>query len=68
MGLILFSSLSVLIFNVKVISIKMKYVSTRNNNTFIDFERVSLKGLAPDGGLYLPKTGMKKILNTCKKK
>ena len=33
----------------------MKYVSTRNNNTFIDFERVCLKGLARDGGLYLPK-------------
>ena len=33
----------------------MKYISTRNNNTFIDFERVCLKGLAPDGGLYLPK-------------
>ena len=33
----------------------MKYISTRNNNTFIDFERVSLKGLASDGGLYLPK-------------
>ena len=33
----------------------MKYISTRNNNTFIDFESVSLKGLAADGGLYLPK-------------
>ena len=33
----------------------MKYISTRNNNTSIDFERVSLKGLASDGGLYLPK-------------
>jgi len=34
----------------------MKYISTRNNNTLIDFERVCLKGLAPDGGLYLPKS------------
>ena len=33
----------------------MKYTSTRNNKAFIDFESVSLKGVAPDGGLYLPK-------------
>ncbi len=33
----------------------MKYISTRNNKKAIDFERVSLKGLAKDGGLYLPK-------------
>ena len=54
MGLLLFSSLSILIFNVRV-KIEMKYISTRNNNTSIDFERVSLKGLASDGGFYLPK-------------
>ncbi len=33
----------------------MKYISTRNNKTSIDFESVSLTGLAADGGLYLPK-------------
>ena len=33
----------------------MKYISTRNNKKAIDFESVSLKGLANDGGLYLPK-------------
>ena len=33
----------------------MKYASTRNNRISIDFESVSLKGLAADGGLYLPK-------------
>ena len=47
----------------------MKYISTRNNNTFIDFERVSLKGLASDGGLYLPKDWSRtKTLNLAKKK
>ena len=35
----------------------MKYISTRGNNKSLtlDFEGVLLSGLAPDGGLYVPK-------------
>ena len=40
----------------------MKYISTRNNNTSIDFERVSLKGLSSDGDFYLPKDWSSKKL------
>ena len=32
----------------------MKYVSTRNNKKTVSFKKVSLEGLAKDGGLYLP--------------
>lgn len=34
----------------------MKYVSTRGAAPSLDFEAVTLAGLAPDGGLYLPET------------
>ena len=34
----------------------MKYVSTRGGAEAIDFESVTLAGLAPDGGLYLPES------------
>ena len=32
----------------------MRYVSTRGNAKPLDFEQVTLAGLAPDGGLYVP--------------
>ncbi|MDO7843974.1 threonine synthase [Sphingomonas immobilis] len=34
----------------------MKYVSTRGNAPVLDFEQVTLAGLASDGGLYLPES------------
>ena len=34
----------------------MKYISTRNNKTEFTFKEVFLKGLADDGGLYVPKS------------
>jgi len=37
----------------------MKYVSTRDNSKEYNFEQVFLKGLADDGGLYVP-TSLKK--------
>ena len=33
----------------------MEYVSTRNNKKTFTFKDVFLKGLAPDGGLFIPK-------------
>jgi len=33
----------------------MKYVSTRNNSKEYNFEQVFIKGLADDGGLFVPK-------------
>ena len=33
----------------------MEYISTRNKNTTHTFKDVFLKGLAPDGGLFIPK-------------
>ena len=32
----------------------MRYYSTRNKNTAVNFSTASLNGLAPDGGLYVP--------------
>ena len=34
----------------------MRYVSTRNNSKEYNFEEVFIKGLADDGGLYVPKS------------
>ena len=34
----------------------MEYISTRNNKKIFTFEQVFLKGLAPDGGLFIPKS------------
>ena len=34
----------------------MKYVSTRNNTKEFNFSEVFIKGLADDGGLFIPKT------------
>ena len=34
----------------------MRYVSTRNNNKDYSFKEVFLKGLADDGGLFVPKS------------
>ena len=33
----------------------MKYISTRNNQIEFEFEDIFIKGLADDGGLYVPK-------------
>ena len=33
----------------------MKYISTRNNSKEYNFEQVFIKGLADDGGLFVPK-------------
>jgi len=40
----------------------MEYISTRNNKKAFTFEYAFLKGLAPDGGLFIPKT-LKKFSN-----
>ena len=40
----------------------MKYVSTRNNKNELTFKDVFIKGLADDGGLFVPKNV--KLLNT----
>ena len=34
----------------------MNYISTRNNQKNFTFKDVFLKGLADDGGLYIPKS------------
>uniref|UniRef100_UPI0034D27319 hypothetical protein n=1 Tax=Enterobacter hormaechei TaxID=158836 RepID=UPI0034D27319 len=34
----------------------MKYISTRGDQAERGFSDILLEGLAPDGGLYLPKT------------
>ena len=33
----------------------MKYISTRNNSKEYSFEQVFIKGLADEGGLFIPK-------------
>ena len=33
----------------------MNYISTRNKSLNFDFSSIFLRGLAPDGGLFLPK-------------
>ena len=40
----------------------MKYISTRNNKKEFDFKAVFIKGLADDGGLFIPKS-LKKYSN-----
>jgi len=37
----------------------MEYISTRNNKKTFTFEDVFIKGLAPDGGLFIPKSEKK---------
>ena len=34
----------------------MEYISTRNNSDHFSFKKVFLKGLADDGGLFVPKS------------
>ena len=34
----------------------MEYISTRNNSDHLSFKNVFLKGLADDGGLFVPKS------------
>lgn len=34
----------------------MKYISTRGSAPALDFEQVTLAGLADDGGLYVPES------------
>ena len=33
----------------------MEYISTRNTKNIFSFKEVFLKGLAPDGGLFIPR-------------
>ena len=33
----------------------MEYISTRNKNLSYNFKEIFLRGLAPDGGLFIPK-------------
>ena len=33
----------------------MEYISTRNKNLKYNFKEIFLRGLAPDGGLFIPK-------------
>ena len=33
----------------------MEYISTRNKNLSFNFKEIFLRGLAPDGGLFIPK-------------
>ena len=33
----------------------MEYISTRNKNLSCNFKEIFLRGLAPDGGLFIPK-------------
>ena len=40
----------------------MKYISTRDNTKEYSFEYVFIKGLADDGGLFIPKT-LKRFTN-----
>ena len=40
----------------------MKYISTRNNSKEYSFKQVFIKGLADDGGLFIPKS-LKKFSN-----
>ncbi|MDC3407836.1 hypothetical protein OAX39_02135 [Candidatus Pelagibacter ubique] len=37
----------------------MKYISTRDNSKEYSFEEVFIKGLADDGGLFIPKKNKK---------
>ena len=41
----------------------MKYISTRNNAKTFKFKDVFIKGLADDGGLFIPES-LKKYSNT----
>ena len=34
----------------------MKYISTRNSSKEYNFEQIFIKGLADDGGLFVPKS------------
>ena len=40
----------------------MEYFSTRNNHISLNFEKIFLKGLSDEGGLFLPKK-IKKFSN-----
>ena len=44
----------------------MKYISTRDNSKEYSFEQVFIKGLADDGGLFIPKK-IKKYSNEANK-
>ncbi len=45
----------------------MEYISTRNKNLNLGFKEVFLRGLAPDGGLFIPKKIKKYSNNELKK-
>jgi threonine synthase len=39
-----------------LITVSMKYISTRGHSAKLGFSDILLEGLAPDGGLYMPET------------
>ena len=41
----------------------MEYISTRNSSKIFDFREVFIKGLADDGGLFIPKSLHKVDIN-----
>ena len=41
----------------------MEYISTRNNKKTFEFKEVFIKGLADDGGLFIPKSTHKVDIN-----
>ena len=41
----------------------MEYISTRNNKKIFEFKEVFIKGLADDGGLFIPKSTHKVDIN-----
>ena len=45
----------------------MEYLSTRNNGIFVDSAQAVLSGLAPDGGLYVPRKLPKIDVESCLK-
>ena len=44
----------------------MEYISTRNNKKTFEFRDVFIKGLADDGGLFIPKSLHKVDINELK--
>ena len=45
----------------------MKYTSTRNNKKTFEFKDVFIKGLADDGGLFIPQSLNKVDINLVKR-
>ena len=49
-----FNFFNIFIFQKK--KLLMEYISTRNNQKIFTFKDIFLKGLADDGGLFIPKS------------